>query len=137
MPAITATPSPRHGITDAFRDAELLAVALDQALRGDAEETHRARATTSSSATRRCARSSTSPARLAAYPPVPTFIELQKQLSAAIDNEAAALAARPVPASAAGHRLTRHHHGRRRPCGTTIITAHAAPGNPLKGEIAR
>ena len=35
--------------------------------------------------------------RLAAYPPVPTFIELQKQLSAAIDKEAAALAARPVP----------------------------------------
>jgi hypothetical protein len=35
--------------------------------------------------------------RLAAYPPVPRFIELQKQLSAAIDKEAAALAARPVP----------------------------------------
>ena len=29
-----------HGISDAFRDAELLAVALDQALRGDADETH-------------------------------------------------------------------------------------------------
>ena len=35
--------------------------------------------------------------RLAAYPAVPAFIELQKQLSAAIDTEAAALAARPVP----------------------------------------
>ena len=34
---------------------------------------------------------------LAAYPPVPTFIDLQKQLAAAIDKEAAALAARPVP----------------------------------------
>ena len=34
---------------------------------------------------------------LAAYPPVPTFIELQKQLAAAIDKEAAALAARPIP----------------------------------------
>jgi hypothetical protein len=29
---------------------------------------------------------------------VPAFIELQKQLSAAIDKQAAALAARPVPA---------------------------------------
>jgi hypothetical protein len=37
MPAITATPSP-PGISDAFRDAEFLAVALDQALSGDAEE---------------------------------------------------------------------------------------------------
>jgi hypothetical protein len=27
---------------------------------------------------------------------VPTFVELQKQLSAAIDQEAAALAARPI-----------------------------------------
>ena len=35
--------------------------------------------------------------RLAAYPAVPAFIELQKQLSAAIDKQAAALAARPVP----------------------------------------
>ena len=34
---------------------------------------------------------------LAAYPPVPEFVELQKQLSAAIDAEAAALAARPIP----------------------------------------
>jgi hypothetical protein len=29
---------------------------------------------------------------------VPTFIELQKQLSGAIDKQAAALAARPIPA---------------------------------------
>jgi hypothetical protein len=28
---------------------------------------------------------------------VPTFIELQKQLGSAIDKEAAALAARPIP----------------------------------------
>ena len=34
--------------------------------------------------------------RLAAYPPVPAFIELQKQLSAAIDKQAAVLAARPA-----------------------------------------
>ena len=35
--------------------------------------------------------------RLAAYPPVSAFVELQKQLGGAIDKEAAALAARPVP----------------------------------------
>jgi hypothetical protein len=34
---------------------------------------------------------------LAAYPPVPTFVQLQKQLGAAIDRQAAALAARPIP----------------------------------------
>jgi hypothetical protein len=28
---------------------------------------------------------------------VPTFIELQKQLAAAVDKEAVALAARPIP----------------------------------------
>ena len=42
--------------------------------------------------------------RLAAYPAAPAFIELQTQLSAAIDNEAAALAARPVPGEC--HRAT-------------------------------
>ena len=35
--------------------------------------------------------------QLGAYPVVPAFTELQKQLGAAIDKEAAALAARPVP----------------------------------------
>jgi hypothetical protein len=35
--------------------------------------------------------------RLSAYPPVPAFVELQKQLSSAIDTQAAALAARPIP----------------------------------------
>ena len=85
-----------YGISDAFRDAELLAVALDQALRGDAEETtalalyqqHRDQALRETFEITRS---------LAAYPPVPTFIELQKQLAAAIDKEAAALAARPIP----------------------------------------
>jgi flavin-dependent dehydrogenase len=84
------------GISDAFRDAELLAVALDQALSGDAEEAsalgryeqHRDLALREIFEITRS---------LAAYPPVPTFIELQKQLAAAIDKEAAALAARPVP----------------------------------------
>ena len=85
-----------YGISDAFRDAEALAVALDQVLRGDAEETtalalfqqHRDQALRETFEITRS---------LAAYPPVPTFIELQKQLAAAIDKEAAALAARPIP----------------------------------------
>jgi flavin-dependent dehydrogenase len=85
-----------HGISDAFRDAEFLAVALDQALSGGAEE----------STALACYQQQRDQAlreifditcRLAAYPPVPSFIELQKQLSAAIDKQAAALAARPVP----------------------------------------
>jgi hypothetical protein len=34
---------------------------------------------------------------LATYPPVPQFVELQKQLANAIDVDAAELAARPIP----------------------------------------
>jgi flavin-dependent dehydrogenase len=89
--AITA-----HGISDAFRDAEFLAVALDQALRGEAEEsTALARYQQQHDQGLREIFEIT--CRLAAYPAVPAFIELQKQLSAAIDTEAVALAARPIP----------------------------------------
>jgi flavin-dependent dehydrogenase len=85
-----------HGISDAFRDAELLASALDQVLSGGAEQ----------STALGCYQQQRDQAlteifeitcRLAAYPAVLAFIELQKQLSAAIDNEAAALAARLIP----------------------------------------
>src|SRR5512146_2140282 len=85
-----------HGITDAFRDAELLAVAVDQALGAGVEEIaalelyQRQR----DQALREIFEIT---CRLGAYPAVPAFIELQKQLSAAIDTEAAALASRPVP----------------------------------------
>jgi len=89
--AITA-----YGISDAFRDAELLAVAVDQALRGDAEETT-ALAAYQQQRDQALREIFEITCRLAAYPPVPAFIELQKQLSAAIDKQAAALAARPVP----------------------------------------
>jgi 2-polyprenyl-6-methoxyphenol hydroxylase-like FAD-dependent oxidoreductase len=85
-----------HGISDAYRDAEFLAGALDQVLRGAASE----------------------PAALAAYqdqrdqalrdvfeltcamagfPAITELAELQKQLGRAIDTEAAAMAARPLP----------------------------------------
>ena len=85
-----------YGISDAFRDAELLAVALDQALAGDGEETT-ALAAYQQQRDQALREIFDITCRLAAYPPVPTFIDLQKQLSAAIDKEAAALAARPVP----------------------------------------
>ncbi len=89
--AITA-----HGISDAFRDAEFLAIALDQALRGEAEEsTVLARYQQQRDQGLREIFEIT--CRLSAFPPVPAFIELQKQLSAAIDTEAVALAARPIP----------------------------------------
>jgi flavin-dependent dehydrogenase len=89
--AITA-----YGISDAFRDAELLATALDQALDGAAEETT-ALTGYQQQRDRALAEIFEITCRLAAYPPVPTFVALQKQLSAAIDKQATALAARPVP----------------------------------------
>jgi flavin-dependent dehydrogenase len=89
--AITA-----YGICDAFRDAELLAVALDRALDGDGEETT-ALAAYQQQRDQALREIFEITCRLAAYPPVPTFVELQKQLSAAIDTQAAALAARPAP----------------------------------------
>ena len=85
-----------HGISDAFRDAELLAVAIDDALSGRADEItalagYQARR---DEALREvfdltCA--------LVTYPPVPEFVELMRQLGRAIDTEAATLAAQPVP----------------------------------------
>jgi 2-polyprenyl-6-methoxyphenol hydroxylase-like FAD-dependent oxidoreductase len=89
--AITA-----YGISDAFRDAELLAVALDQALGGDAGEST-ALAAYQQQRDRAVREIFEITCRLAGYPPVPTFIDLQKQLSVAIDKEAAALATRPIP----------------------------------------
>jgi len=85
-----------YGLSDAYRDAELLVTALDEALHAEAEEgsalagyqRHRDRAL-------RPIFELT--CRLAAYPPVPQFVELQKQLGAATDVEAAELAARPLP----------------------------------------
>lgn len=78
-------PNPGHGISDAFRDADLLATALGLVLRGDADE---ATALSGYHAERdsqlreifeiTCA--------LSKFPPAHHFIELQRQLSAAMDN---------------------------------------------------
>jgi 2-polyprenyl-6-methoxyphenol hydroxylase-like FAD-dependent oxidoreductase len=86
-----------HGMTDAFRDAELLAEAADATLRG---------ATAEDTAMRRYERQrdlALAPTfdltrRIGAFPPPAQFLELQVRLSRALDVEAAALAARPAPA---------------------------------------
>jgi flavin-dependent dehydrogenase len=85
-----------HGISDAFRDAELLAVAVDQALGVGAEETA-ALARYQRQRDQALREIFEITCRLAAYPAVPAFIALQKQLSAANDSEATALASWPVP----------------------------------------
>ena len=83
-----------YGISDAFRDAELLAVALDQAL----EATARSPTTRHSAAARPGAagdlRDHLPPGGLPAGADVH---RAAGQLGAAIDKDAAALAARPVP----------------------------------------
>jgi 2-polyprenyl-6-methoxyphenol hydroxylase-like FAD-dependent oxidoreductase len=87
-----------YGISDAFRDAELLAVALDQAL-GDAAEDTAALAGYQQQRDRALREIFELTCALADFPAVPTFVGLQKQLGAAIDKQAAALAARPIPGS--------------------------------------
>ncbi|WP_238011704.1 FAD-dependent monooxygenase [Dactylosporangium sp. AC04546] len=78
------------GISDAYRDAELLAAALDAALRGTTDERaalagyrHRHELALRELFDLTLA--------LAAYPPVPRFVELQKRLAVAIDTAAADL----------------------------------------------
>jgi flavin-dependent dehydrogenase len=104
--AITA-----HGISDAFRDAERLAAALDQVLSGRADE-----ATALAAYQRRRDKALREifevTCQLSAYPPVPRFIELQKQLSAAVDKEAVDLASGRDGRGPARDQLTDHHTGR-------------------------
>ena len=92
-------PLTSHGISDAFRDAELLAVALDAALAGAAEEA----VALQGYETIRLAEMAEIfdlTCALAAYPPLTEFTEYNKRLCTAIDAEAAVLAARPAPAAA-------------------------------------
>jgi flavin-dependent dehydrogenase len=85
-----------YGISDAYRDAEFLAVGLHRALSGDADE-----ATALAGYQQRRDRALRGifelTCALAGYPDVPHFVELQRQLSQAIDVEATALAALPAP----------------------------------------
>jgi 2-polyprenyl-6-methoxyphenol hydroxylase-like FAD-dependent oxidoreductase len=89
-----------HGITDAFRDAELLSGALDRSLRGgiDEREALAAYQRQRDGALREtfdltCA--------LARFPAPERFVALQKRLSRAIEAEAERLASVPAPTAAA------------------------------------
>jgi 2-polyprenyl-6-methoxyphenol hydroxylase-like FAD-dependent oxidoreductase len=88
-----------HGMTDAFRDAELLATAVSQALRDPGDEAdaltgyERARAT--------ALRETFDLTRaLTAFPPPDRFNALQIQLGEALEREALMLASLPEPPGA-------------------------------------
>jgi flavin-dependent dehydrogenase len=86
-----------HGITDAFRDAELLANALDVGLRspgGCADEALAAYQVRRDHALRETFDLTRA---LSAFPDTERFVELQIQLSEALEREAADLAAQPTP----------------------------------------
>jgi 2-polyprenyl-6-methoxyphenol hydroxylase-like FAD-dependent oxidoreductase len=85
-----------HGLSDAYRDAELLAVALHRALRGDTDEAT-ALATYQHQRDHALREIFELTCALASYPPTTEFVELQKRLGQAIDAEALAAAARPLP----------------------------------------
>lgn len=89
-------PMTGHGITDAFRDAELLATALHRALVEPADE-QPALATyerSRNAALRDIFRLTRS---LSEFPAIPRFVDLQKELADALDREAQLLASLPVP----------------------------------------
>jgi flavin-dependent dehydrogenase len=69
-----------HGITDAFRDAELLARSIDDHLRGGAADLSE------------CA--------MTRYPPLDEFVPLQKRLARALELEADYLASLRLPVAA-------------------------------------
>jgi flavin-dependent dehydrogenase len=88
-----------HGITDAFRDAELLAGAVDIALRNpECEQDALAGYHARRDAALRQVFSITRD--LSAFPEPERFVELQIQLSDALEREAQDLAALPFPAAA-------------------------------------
>ena len=83
-----------HGISDALRDAELLADAVDDILRGERDEAHALEAY-QRTRDRMLREIFEITCALAQFPPIDQFVELQRALSTAIDAEAAALADRP------------------------------------------
>lgn len=89
-----------QGISDAFRDAELLASALDLVLRGDADEGP-ALAGYHSTRDEQLRDAFEITCEMTEFPPLDRLMELQKQLGVAIDAQAAFLAARPLPQLAA------------------------------------
>jgi 2-polyprenyl-6-methoxyphenol hydroxylase-like FAD-dependent oxidoreductase len=93
-----------HGLSDAYRDAELLATALHQTLRGDVDPD-----TALAGYQRRRDHALREvfdlTVALAAYPPVTEFVALQKELGRALDAEAAELASRPPLYPGSEHQL--------------------------------
>ncbi|HEU5242388.1 MAG TPA: FAD-dependent monooxygenase, partial [Ornithinibacter sp.] len=92
-----------HGMTDAFRDADLLAAATDRALRDPSEEAAAMRGF-EEERDRALAETFRLTRALGAFPPPERFVELQAELGRALDTEAQELAARdahlaelPVP----------------------------------------
>ncbi|MET1058543.1 MAG: hypothetical protein ABWX84_03035, partial [Nocardioides sp.] len=85
-----------HGMTDAFRDAELLADAADAVLTGSLPE---GLAMEDYEQQRNAALRPTFALTLAlgAFPPAKDFLEVQARVSRALDAEAMTLAARPAP----------------------------------------
>ena len=103
-----------YGISDAFRDAELLAAALGQALGAVTEETA-ALMLYQRRRDQELREIFEITCRLAAYPPVPAFVELQKAAKRR-HRQAGGGAGRPAGPgrAAARHRLIGHRpHGRR------------------------
>ena len=115
-----------HGISDAFRDAEMLAAALDRVLSGRTDEV-----TALAAYQRRRDQALREifeiTCQLSAYPPVSRFIELQKQLGAAVDKEAADLASGRDGRHPA--RGPPHQQARRRPL-TTRNRSNFMPAQP-------
>ena len=89
-----------HGMTDAFRDAELLADAADAVLRGACAE-GLAMARYEQQRNAALAPTFALTRTLGAFPPAREFLEVQARLSRALDAEAVALADRPSPGGSA------------------------------------
>jgi flavin-dependent dehydrogenase len=87
-------PITAHGITDAFRDAELLATAVHRLLDDQSVE-QEALASYELQRDAALGRTFALTRELAAFPPPDRFAELQVQLARALDDEAEALAALP------------------------------------------
>jgi flavin-dependent dehydrogenase len=85
-----------HGMTDAFRDAELLADALHRALRGEISS-ERALASYQHARDRALADTYRLTRELARFPAPNRFVELQIELAEALEREATELASRPAP----------------------------------------
>jgi flavin-dependent dehydrogenase len=94
-------PITSHGITDAFRDAELLAVAADRALRDPSAE-EEAMGSYQRERDEAIAETFRLTCAIGAFPSLDRFVELQTELSRVLDTEAAYLATRPALAAPVG-----------------------------------